>query len=231
MRWKTYLKSELTGWKLPEVLWLAAASLIILFLSFYWKDHLIGIISALTGVWCVILTGKGKRSAFLFGTVNVLLYAYIALGARYYGEVMLNLIYYFPMNFVGWYAWKKHMNQETGEVVKKKLPRKKGLIVYSATAAAILLYGYILKSLHGNLPFVDSMSTVISIVAQLLSIGRLTEQWVLWIVVDIVTVIMWAVNFSKGGESIATLAMWSVYLLNAIFMYIRWNNEVKKHEI
>ncbi len=226
-----YVKSELTGWKKMEVAWLAIASAVILALSIYWKDSMIGIMSALTGVWCVILTGKGKRSSFIFGTINVLFYAYIAFGAKYYGEVMLNLIYYFPMNFVGWFAWNKHMNEENGEVIKSSLPRKKGIILYVCTAVAIFLYGLMLRALNGNLPFVDSMSTVVSVVAQILSVKRLTEQWVLWIVVDVVTVIMWAVNFANGGESIATLLMWSIYLLNAIIMYIRWKCEVKENEI
>ena len=226
-----YVKSELTGWKKMEVAWLAIASAVILALSIYWKDSMIGIMSALTGVWCVILTGKGKRSSFIFGTINVLFYAYISFGAKYYGEVMLNLIYYFPMNFVGWFAWNKHMNEENGEVIKSSLPRKKGIILYVCTAVAIFLYGLMLRALNGNLPFVDSMSTVVSVVAQILSVKRLTEQWVLWIVVDVVTVIMWAVNFANGGESIATLLMWSIYLLNAIIMYIRWKREVKENEI
>ena len=81
------------------------------------------------------------------------------------------------------------------------------------------------KALGGSLPYIDSMSTVISVAAQILSVKRLTEQWVLWIVVDVVTVIMWGVHFTQGGETVATLAMWSVYLVNAVIMYIRWNRE------
>lgn len=226
-RIKKYLKGEMTGWKPLDILWLIIATLVILILSIYWKDNVVSAIAALTGVWCVILTGKGKRSSFIFGVVNVLFYAIIAFQAKYYGEVMLNVIYYFPMNFVGWFAWSKHMNDDTGEVVKTRLPLKKGLVVYLLTAVAIFFYGLVLRALGGNLPFVDSMSTVVSVTAQILSIRRLTEQWILWIVVDVVTVIMWAVNFAQGGESIATLAMWSVYLLNAIFMFIRWNKEAK----
>ncbi|MBR6898578.1 MAG: nicotinamide mononucleotide transporter, partial [Lachnospiraceae bacterium] len=168
------------------------------------------------------------RSSFIFGTINVVFYALVAYEAKYYGEVMLNVLYYFPMNFVGWFAWKKHMNDDTGEVVKTRMPFKKSIVVYALTAAAIFCYGLVLQSMGGNLPFIDSMSTVISVVAQVLSIKRLMEQWVLWIVVDVVTVIMWAVNFANGGESIATLAMWSVYLLNAFIMFFRWYRESKR---
>lgn len=228
---KEFLDSERKGWRPAELAWLGLATAVILGLSIYWGDSAVSLIAALTGVWCVILTGKGKRSSFLFGTVNVVFYAITAYQARYYGEVMLNLLYYFPMNFVGWFMWRKHMDQDTGEVKKLRLPLKKGAVIYGATAVAILLYGLVLKALGGKLPYVDSMSTVVSVTAQILSVWRLTEQWVLWIVVDIVTVIMWAVNFAQGGETIATLAMWSVYLLNAVFMYIRWNREAKQNEV
>ncbi len=226
-----FLKSELTGWKALDLAWLAAATAVILGLSLYWKDSPVSLWAALTGVWCVILTGKGKRSSFLFGTVNVVFYAMISFQARYYGEVMLNILYYLPMNFVGWFAWKKHMNEETGEVVKRRLPRNRRVWVYGLTAAAILLYGLVLKALGGNLPYVDSMSTVVSVTAQILSVKRLTEQWVLWIVVDVVTVVMWGINFAQGGETVATLAMWSVYLINAVIMYIRWNREGRANEV
>ena len=228
---RKYLKSELTGWKPGDVIWLAVATAVILGVSIYWKDNWISLLAAITGVWCVILTGKGKRSSFIFGLINVVFYAIVAYGAKYYGEVMLNALYYLPMNFAGWFAWKKHMNDDTGEVIKERLALKKSMIIYALTAAAIFVYGLVLKALGGNLPYIDSMSTVISVVAQILSIKRLMEQWVLWIVVDVVTVIMWAVNFARGGETIATLAMWSVYLVNAFIMFFRWYKESKKNEV
>ena len=61
--------------------------------------------------------------------------------------------------------------------------------------------------------------------------GVCTEQWVLWIFVDAVTIVMWGVHFLQGGESIATLAMWTVYLINAILMYRRWNREAMCHAV
>jgi nicotinamide mononucleotide transporter len=228
---KKFLKSEFTGWKPFDVIWLVLATAVILGLSIYWKDTWISLGAAVTGVICVILTGKGKRSSFIFGVVNTVLYAIVAMEAKYYGEVMLNLIYYLPLNFVGFVAWKKHMNDESGEVIKERLNLKQSAVIYAITAIAIVIYGYILKRLGGNLPYIDSMSTVISVVAQILCLKRLMEQWVLWIVVDVVTVIMWAINFINGGESIATLAMWSIYLVNAFIMFFHWYREARNYAV
>ena len=220
-----FIKQECAGWKPLEVLWLVFAGVTITALSLYWKDTMTGIVMALTGVICVILTGKGKMSCYLFGLVNTVLYAYVAFGARYYGEVMLNALYYVPMQFVGWFMWKKHMNQETMEVEKRRLPLASQAVLLLVTAAAVYVYGLLLKRLGGNLPFIDSMSTCLSVLAMLLSVRRLMEQWILWIVVDVVTVIMWFVSYQNGGTDIAALLMWTVYLLNAVFMFVKWFKE------
>lgn len=222
---KEFIKNELTGWKTWEIFWLAAASLTITSLSIYWGDHIPGITMALTGVVCVILTGKGKMSCYLFGLVNTVLYAWIAFGAKYYGEVMLNACYYVPMQLVGWLMWGRHMDTRTGEVEKRRLTFSKQLILLAVSVVSIFGYGLILKALGGNLPYIDSMSTCLSVLAMILSVRRLMEQWVLWIVVDVVTVIMWFINYRNGGTDIATLLMWAVYLLNAIFMFIKWYKE------
>jgi len=225
---KSFIKVELSGWKPLEVIWLGIATVVILALSIYWGDTVVGIISALTGVWCVVLTGKGKVSNFLFGIANVILYAYISFEAKYYGEVMLNILYYLPCSVIGLFIWGKHVDEESGEVVKNSLSIRGAMIVYPLTAAGVIAYGFILKALGGTLPFVDSISTVLSVVAQILCLRRLAEQWIMWIIIDTVTVVMWAYNYVNGGESIATLMMWAVYLINAIIMYIKWRKDVKK---
>ena len=224
---KSLVKTELSGWKPIEVAWLAIATAVILGVSLYWQDTAAGIICSLTGVWCVVLTGKGKVSNFAFGIVNVVLYAYISYQAKFYGEVMLNTLYYLPCSVIGLFVWGKNVDQESGEVTKKTLSVKRSLLVYALTAAGVVAYGFVLKAMGGTLPFVDSMSTVLSVVAQILCLKRLAEQWIMWIVIDTVTVGMWLYNYLNGGESIATMMMWAVYLLNAIFMYVKWRRDVK----
>ena len=97
-------------------------------------------------------------------------------------------------------------------------------------AACVYGYGLLLKALGGSLPFTDSLSTCLSVLAMLFSVKRLMEQWILWIVVDVVTVYMWAVDYANGGTDIATLLMWSVYLLNAVIMLHKWYVESRRAE-
>ena len=226
-----YLKEEISGWKHWEMIWLVIACTTIFALSIYWKDTITGIISATTGVACVVCTGKGKLSAYIFGLVNTLLYAVIAYKAQFYGEVMLNVLYYFPMQFYGIYVWSKHMSPETHEVSKREMKLKGKLILGVIVVVATIGYGYLLKLMGGALPYIDALSTVISVVAMIVSIKMYAEQWILWIIVNVVSVIMWAIAFAQGSDSIATLLMWIVYLVNAVVMYRRWLKEAKSNAV
>lgn len=222
------LKEECTGWKKWEVIWLLTACAVIFALSVYWRDTAAGIVSAVTGVACVVCTGKGKLSSYFFGLINAVLYAWISWNARYYGEVMLNALYYVPMQFWGFFVWSRHMNRETHEVEKRRMTGRGLLWLTLAVAGGTGLYGILLAMLGGSMPFVDALSTVVSVIAMAISVYMYMEQWLLWVIVDVVTVFMWAVHFAKGGESMATLLMWIVYLGNAVIMLLKWNREAKE---
>ncbi len=228
---RSFFREELAGWKAPEIAWLGIACLVILCLSIYWHDTWYGIVSAVTGVACVVCTGKGKLSAYIYGTINVLLYAFISFQAHYYGEVMLNLIYYFPMEFYGFYVWSKYMDSETHEVEKRLMKPMGFLILILADAAGTFFYGLVLQKLGGSLPFVDAFTTVSSVAAMILSVFMYAEQWLLWIIIDVVTIYLWGVAFAGGSDTIATLLMWVVYLINAVIMFVRWYREARTHEV
>lgn len=222
-----FIKSEISGWKRWEIIWLIICTIVITGLSMYWGDNWFGITSALTGVWCVILTGKGKRSCYIVGLINTLMYAWISYNSKYYGEVMLNALYYAPMQFVGWYLWSKHLNSETTEVDKERLDMKASMLWLLVGIVSIIVYGTILKSLGGNLPYFDAFTTCLSVLAMIFSVRRLMEQWILWIAIDVVTVYLWYIDYSLGNDNIATLLMWVIYLLNAVFQFIKWYKDTK----
>lgn len=225
---KIKFSNYFNSWSLFEKLWLSIATVLIIALSIFWKDNLIGIITSLTGVWCVILVAKGKILNYYVGIINVILYAYISFGWAYYGEVMLNLGYYLPLQFVGIVFWKNNLNKNKTEVIAKRMSTKSIIFWSIVCSAAILAYGYILKALGGSLPFFDSTSTVLSVIAMIFMILRYLEQWVLWIIVNIVSIILWWYTMLQGGTDISILLMWVAYLFNAIWGLVNWVKMYKK---
>jgi nicotinamide mononucleotide transporter len=216
-------------WTLFEKSWLLIFTIINIYLFFAWQDTPIGLIASLTGMICVVLVAKGKISNYYFGIVNVILYAYIAWNSKYYGEVMLNALYFLPAQFIGLHYWRKNTNKSKSadDVIIKHLTIKEKISWGIISVIGVFAYGLFLKYLGGTLPFVDSASTILSVIAMLLMIRRVTEQWILWIVIDIVSIYMWFYILTIGGNDISMLVMWSAYLVNAIYGYYNWKKMEK----
>lgn len=225
---KELLRNEVSGWKKIEATWLILSCTVITALSLYWGDTLMGIISSTTGVLSVVCTGKGKLSAYVFGLVNSVLYAIISYKANLYGETMLNALYYVPMQFIGFYVWSKNMNTETHEVNKKRMKWSSRFILLISIIISTYLYGLLLNYLGDAMSFIDSFTTVSSVIAMIISVKMFAEQWWIWVAVDVFSVYMWYCDFSSGSDNIATLLMWVIYLGNAIIMMIKWEKESRK---
>ncbi len=180
-------------------------------------------IAAICGIFCVVLCAKGKKSQYIWGLINIIGYIIIAFINKYYGEVMLNALYYLPSQFIGYYLWNKHENKKTENVKGKKLSIKQTAVLLVCTAVSIVLYKLLLDVLGGNNTILDSASTMISIIANTLMLLRYREQWLLWIIIDMITVVMWILM--KDGIMVT---MWAVYLINAFYGYINWTKIAKE---
>ena len=189
------------------------------------KMDVLGSMAAITGVLCVVLVAKGSIWNYLFGLVNVSLYAYISYKASLYGDAALNALYYLPMQFIGWWQWRRRgaamSAAEAGDsgvqVKARRFTWKQRAILFLGCAVAVVAVGFLLKHVGDPQPFKDSTTTVLSIVAQMLMALAFMEQWALWIITNIVSVVMWCVCVSRGEAHAGVMViMWVFYLLNSI---------------
>ena len=186
---------------------------------------IVGSVAGIAGVFCVVLVAKGSIWNYLFGIINVSMYAYISYKASLYGDAGLNALYYVPMQFIGWWQWRKRgaavsEAEAAGQGVQVKARRfdwRQRVLLAAGCTAAVVAVGFALRHFGDPQPFKDSLTTVLSIVAQALMALAFMEQWVLWIITNIVSVIMWSVCVARGEAHAAVMViMWSFYLLNSI---------------
>lgn len=222
------MRNYFKDWNLFEKIWLLTFTIVNVYLFFAWQDSWIGLIASLTGMLCVVLTAKARISSFYWGLINILTYSYVAYRSAYYGDVMLNMLYFLPMTFIGIYFWKRNLkNNSRGEVKVKSLSWRNRFMWFGSSIIVLIVYGSILTIIKGTLPFIDSATTVFSIIATIMLNKRLTEQWFYWIMVDVLSIVMWAYIFIKSGGDISMLVMWSAFLVNALYGYYNWRKMEK----
>ena len=191
----------------------------------------LGSLAGITGVLCVVLVAKGSIWNYAFGLVNVSLYAWISYKAALYGDAGLNALYYLPMQFIGWWQWRKRgaamsESEAAGDSVQvqaRRLYWSQRLLLALGCLVAVTAVGYLLEYLGDPQPFKDSATTVLSIVAQALMALAFMEQWVLWIITNVISVVMWGVCVVRGEAHAGVMViMWVFYLLNSINGFRVW---------
>ena len=192
---------------------------------------IVGSVAGIAGVLCVVLVAKGSIWNYLFGIINVSMYAYISYKASLYGDAALNALYYVPMQFIGWWQWRKRgaavSEAEAGgagvQVKARRFSWRQRAILALGCALGVVAVGYVLRHFGDPQPFKDSATTVLSIVAQALMALAFMEQWALWIITNVISVVMWSICVVRGEAHAAVMViMWVFYLLNSLNGFRVW---------
>lgn len=186
---------------------------------------ILGFIAGVTGVLCVVLCAKRSIYNYFFGLINVSLYAYISYRSGIYGDFALNAVYYFPMQFVGIYLWKKHREEDAPQTVEsKRMSNGNRCWLFIFSFAATMITGYLLSRFTPDpMPYKDSATTVLSVIAMFLMVRAYMEQWFLWIVTNVIGIVIWFILALDGERSAGLMViMWVFYLLNSINGYLVW---------
>lgn len=226
------MKKYLGSWNASEILWLISFSSLSIYMYYQFNDTPINLLISIAGLFCVLLVAKGSIWTYFFGMITTSLYAYTAYKVQLYGESMLNAFYFFPIQFIGLYAWLKNRgtHSDHSKIEVKSLTLKGWAYVGITVVIVSVLYGFFLHEIGSKQAHLDGFAVVLSIVAQVLMVRRYVEQWILWIIVNMITIALWYRNFIVDGGHITILIMWCAYLYNSIYGYIIWRKANNKKD-
>lgn len=229
MKITEFIKKELQGWKDFEIIGLIIVFSIILINATVLNDNPAAIINAICGILYTIIAGKGKISCYFFGLLGSGCYIFLSFKNALWGNMLLYLCYYIPMQIVGIFKWKQHLKTESKEIVKIKLNLKEQIIISIIGLIGCIITILILHYLNDKSPIIDGITTFLSILGMYLTVRRAIEQWIVWMIVNGLSFIMWLdlIIFS-GRKAYSTVLMWGVYFILAIYFYIEWEREIKQ---
>jgi len=157
-------------------------------------------VCAVVNILCVVLSAKGSSLNFLFGVLFNLLYAIYCVRTSHMGNAAVYGLFFLPMQVVGYLQWKKiGTTGDAGQVAARRLTRRQIILVGAGCVVASALVYAILHMIGGNEAVLDAILTVLCVIAQILLTFAFAEQWYLWIIVNILTVVMWGVSAARGN--------------------------------
>ena len=179
----------------------------------------LSLVSGISGIFAVVLCAERRLSFWTFAWIQLITYVILAWYQNLWGEVGENVFYAITMIF-GMFIWNKRVdNIETNKVHSRELSNSSlVLIVIGMVCGIITLYSFLLMT-NDSQPFIDSVSTVPAIIAQILMILAYKEQWYFWLIIDLASIYMWAVV----GDwcMVAQFIFWSINCIYGIYNWKR----------
>lgn len=220
-KWKERLNSEfINGYSRFDRMFILSMLLIQIVLLFINPDTFLGTIAGISGIISVMLCAKGKISFYFIGFVQTISYLILAWNNYFYGEVIENIFYIITMIW-GIFIWKKHLKKEedgSTQVQTLKFTKSQWILSILVVAIGTVAMGYWLVSIGSHQAYTDAATNVLSIYAQMLMIKRYREQWIWWLVIDILGIKMW---FVAGNW--AMVVMYASWIVNCIYGWKNWN--------
>lgn len=178
-------------------------------------------------VICVYLAVKHNIWTWFWGALGVLCFGYLFYEFKLYSDAGLQLLFFLPMQAMGWYWWTKESAKAGTKSVVKSLDPVLFAIVGAFILGATFVNGWFMANLtDASFPYIDALTTWMSVAAQLLMIAKYRESWVLWVGMDVIAI---GVYFAKG--LLVTSGLYVVFLVLATMGGIKWYRDYVKQEM
>jgi nicotinamide mononucleotide transporter len=209
---------RLLGWELAGVL-LGSVALI----AGAWSGALpLGLVETfgfVTGAACVWLVVKEHIWNFPLGIANNIFFVALFFGARLYADMALQLVY-IVLGVLGWYWWLRGGVGRTELRVTRATP---ATLLALAAIAAVATAGLtlFLRSVGDAAPFLDALTTTLSLAAQYLLTRKLLENWYVWIAADIIYIGLYIAR-----DLHLTAALYALFLGLCLLGLRRWRRSL-----
>ena len=205
------------------------------------SDHYIEIFGAVTGIIYVFLEIRQTIWLWPVGIITSAVYIWVFFTSKFYADMSLQ-VYYLIISIIGWYWWAKgsgHSTKGSGkdnglesgrraegekkalEVTKLKL--RTGIVLAVVFVFLYAAMWFILSSYTDSpVPAWDAFITSLSIVATWMLARKIFEHWLLWIVVNFVSAVLFLV---KGLYP--TVILYLVYGIMSFVGLVEWRKTIR----
>lgn len=185
-------------------------------------DIVLEIIAVFFGFLSVWFSKENKILVFPTGIISTLIFVYLLLKWELLGDMMIN-VYYFIMSIYGWYIWTKKVDDTQVTPISRTTfnEKKISIALFIATLLFVFLIYQTFNKWTSWVAYVDTLTTAIFFVGMWLMAKRKLENWIYWIIGDIISVPLY---FYKGLTF--TSLQYFIFTFIAIFGYLAWKKNL-----
>jgi nicotinamide mononucleotide transporter len=189
-------------------------------------DNHFELIAAALGFVAIYLQIKQNVWYWFVSIIMVSMYIYIYIDAKLYADMSLQ-VYYLAISFYGWYMWLfgSNVNHHKAPLpVSVTSPPLRGLLLVISIILFFITAWFLKYFTDSDLPYWDSFTTSLSFVATWMLARKKVENWLIWIVVDAVSVGIYIYK-----ELYPTAVLFAFLTVLAVVGYRMWKKDMVLH--
>jgi len=186
-------------------------------------DIILEITAVVFGLLSVWFSKNNNILVFPTGMISTFIFIYLLYKSVLLGDMMINA-YYFIMSIYGWYVWTREENNSI-TLISRINAKEKNICILIFIFSLIFVYSiYVYFDKWNSLTaYIDNLSTAIFFVGMWLMAKRKIENWIFWIIGDIISVPLY---FYKGLTF--TSLQYLIFTFIAIAGYYSWKKILNK---
>ncbi len=184
-------------------------------------DHIVEVAGTISGLLFLYFEIKQNKWLWPVGLLTSLMYIYVFFAAKLYADMSLQ-VYYVVISIYGWLLWSHGNNNVKEELPVVSINRSLFFTLCLASVIIYILISYVLVNFtDGALPYWDAFTTALSIVATWMLAKKIIEQWLVWVIVNGVSL---GLYFYKGLYP--TSVLYFFYMSLSLVGYIQWKKDL-----
>lgn len=219
------MKSKIKNYfsKCEIYLWCISVFFIVISFIAFDRQNYIAFFASIIGVTSLIFNAKANPLGQALMIVFSIIYAYLSLKTRYYGELITYLFMTMPMSAAALVSWLKNPFNENKSEVKISAASKKDIILMCIFAAVTTwVFYYVLKAFNTNNLILSTVSVTTSFAAVYLTYLRSPYFALGYTANDIVLIGLWASASLYDSSCISVTVCFSAFLANDIYGFLNW---------
>lgn len=181
------------------------------------------IIAVIFGFLSVWYSKQNNILVYPTGIVSTMIFVYLLWQWDLLGDMMINA-YYFSMSIYGWYVWTRKVDDDHFTPITSTTRKEKILSVVIFTGTLLFVFGIYewFDKWNNWTAYVDTVTTAIFFVGMWLMARKKIENWIYWIIGDIISVPLY---FYKGLT--LTSLQYLLFTIIAIYGYLAWKKNLR----
>lgn len=175
----------------------------------------------ITGAATVWLTVRQNIWCWPIGIANNIFFIFLFFSSRLYADMGLQVIY-IGLSALGWYWWVRGGKNKT-QLTVSRISLRHGLLLLFATIIGTYVMKEYLESINDAAPFLDALTTVLSLVAQYLLTRKFLENWYVWMTADILYIYLYITR-----ELYLTGILYILFFIMCIIGMTAWRQSMQK---